>query len=105
MESWDLIGQVNNLPLLAALVVDPGADPECREYAASQGIEVGGRNRFFGLLRPQMSTAAPKNIQSWLKEVGDRMAQTHAVVDALFISYKDMSHVTTTGSCSNRQDD
>jgi len=91
MDSWDLIAEVNNLPLLAALVTDPGADPECREYALSQGIEVAGPNRFFGLLRPQMSTAAPKNIQPWLKEVRDRMARPHAVVDALFISNKDMS--------------
>ena len=30
MDSWDLIAHVKNLPLLAALVVDPGADPECR---------------------------------------------------------------------------
>jgi hypothetical protein len=28
MDSWDLIAQVNNLPLLAALVVDPGAASE-----------------------------------------------------------------------------
>lgn len=91
MDSWDLMVQVNNLPLLAALVIDPGADPECREYALSQGIEFGGPNRFFGLLRPQLSNAAPKNIQPWLKEVRDQMARPHAVVDALFISYKDMS--------------
>jgi hypothetical protein len=92
MDSWDLIVQVNNLPLLAALVIDPGADPECREYALSQGIEVGGPNRFFGLLRPQLSTAAPKDIQPWLKEVRDQMSRPHAVVDALFISYQDMAH-------------
>ena len=91
MDSWDLMVQVNNLPLLAALVIDPGADPECRDYALSQGIEVGGPNRFFGLLRPRLSNAAPKNIQPWLKEVRDQMARPHAVVDALFISYKDMS--------------
>lgn len=91
MDSSDLIAQVNNLPLLATLVIDPGADPECRDYALTQGIDVGGPNRFFGLLRPQMSTAAPKNIQPWLNEVRDRMARPHAVVSALFISYKDMS--------------
>ena len=91
MDSWDLIAQVNNLPLLAALAIDPGADPECREYALSGGVEVGGPTRFFGLLRPQLSTAAPKNIQPWLKEVRDRMMLPHAVVDALFISFKDMS--------------
>jgi len=91
MDSWDLIAQVNNLPLLAALVVDPGADPECREDALSRGIEVGGPNRFFGLLRPQLSTAAPENIQPWLKTVRDQMARSHAVVNALSISYEDMS--------------
>jgi len=91
MDSWDLIAQVNNLTLLAALVLDPGADPECREFALSQGIDVGGPNRFFGLLRPQLSTAAPENIQPWLREVRGRMARPHAVVDALSISYKDMS--------------
>jgi hypothetical protein len=46
MDSWDLISQVNNLPLLAALVVDPGADPECREFSLSRGIEVGGPSRY-----------------------------------------------------------
>ena len=91
MDSWDLIAQVNNLPLLAALVVDSGADPECREDALSRGIEVGGPNRFFGLLRPQLSTAAPENIQPWLKTVRDQMARQHAVVNALSISYEDMS--------------
>jgi hypothetical protein len=91
MDSWDLIAQVNNLPLLAALVVDPGAAPECREDALSRGIAVGGPNRFFGLLRPQLSTAAPENIQPWLKTVRDQMARQHAVVNALSISYEDMS--------------
>jgi len=91
MDSWDLIAQVNNLPLLAALVVDPGADPECREDALLQGIQVGGPNRFFGLLRPQLSNASPKNIQPWIKEVRGRMARPHAVVNALVIPYEAMS--------------
>ncbi|HYL86721.1 MAG TPA: hypothetical protein VE263_21020 [Candidatus Angelobacter sp.] len=90
MESWVLIGQVANLPLLAALVVDPGADPECREDALSQGIEVGGPNRFFDLLRAQLSSATAKNIQPWINEVRDRMSRPHAVVNALSISYEDM---------------
>jgi hypothetical protein len=91
MDSWDLITQVNNLSLLAALVVDPGTDPECRENALLRGIEVGGPNRFFGLLRPQLSNAAPKNVQPWIKELRDRMARPHWVVNALIISYQDMS--------------
>jgi hypothetical protein len=91
MESSSLIAQVSNLPLLAALVVDPGADPECREDALSRGIEVGGPNRFFGLLRSQLSAASAKNIQPWTNEVRDRMSRPHAVVDALFIRHEDMS--------------
>ncbi len=91
MDSRSLIAQVSNLPLLAALVVDPGSDPECREDVLSQGIQVGGPNRFFDLLRPQLSTAAAKNIQPWVNEVRDRMSRPHAVVDALSISYEDMS--------------
>jgi hypothetical protein len=91
MDSSTLIAQVSNLPLLATLVVDPGADPECREDALSQGIRVGGPNRFFDLLRYQLSTAAAKNIQPWVSEVRDRMSRPHVVVDALFISYEDMS--------------
>ncbi len=91
MDSSTLIAQVSNLPLLAALVVDPSADPECREDALSQGIQVGGPNRFFDLLRSQLSTAAAKNIQHWVKEVHDRISRPHAVVDALFIRYEDMS--------------
>src|SRR6266403_55530 len=85
MDSSTLIAQVSNLPLLAALVVDPSADPECREDALSQGIQVGGPNRFFDLLRSQLSTAAAKNIQHWVKEVHDRISRPHAVVDALFL--------------------
>lgn len=90
MDSHGLIAQVSNLPLLATLVVDPGADTECREDALFQGIQVGGPNRFFDLLRPQLSTAAAKNIQPWVKEVRNRMSRPHAVVDALFILYEDM---------------
>jgi hypothetical protein len=91
MDTSTLIAQVSNLLLLAALVVDPGADPECREDALSQGIQVGGPKRFFDLLRSQLSTAAAKNIQPWVNEVRDRMSRPHAVVDALFIRYADMS--------------
>jgi len=91
MDSWDLMAQINNLPLLAALVVDLGADPECREEALSRGIEVGGPNRFFGLLRPQLSATASENIRPWIKELRDRMARPHSVVNALFIPYHDMS--------------
>jgi len=88
MDSRSLIAQVSNLPLLAALVVDPGSDPECREDVLSQGIQVGGPNGFFDLLRPQLSTAAAKNIQPWVNEVRDRMSRPHAVVDALSISMR-----------------
>lgn len=95
MDSSTLIAQVSNLPLLAALVVDPGADLECREDALSQGIRVGGPNRFFDLLRYQLSTAAAKSIQSWVNEVRDRMSRPHTVVDALFIRYEDMSSQQT----------
>jgi hypothetical protein len=90
MDSWDLITQVNNLPLLAALVVDPGADLPCRELALFQGIEVGGPSRFFGVLRAELPTVAPKNIQPWVETVRDRMARPYAVVNAIFISYKDI---------------
>lgn len=91
MDSWDLIAGINNLPLLAALVVDPGADPECREDALSRGVEVGGPNRFFGLLRPQLSPTASKSFQPWIKELRDRMARPHSVVNALIIPYQAMS--------------
>jgi hypothetical protein len=72
MGSRTLIAQVSNPPLLAALVVDPGADSQCREDALSQGIQVGGPKRFFDLLRSQLSTAAAKNIQHWVNKVRDR---------------------------------
>ena len=91
LEDDALIAQVRNLPLLAALVVDPGADPECREDALWQGIRVAGPNRFFALLRPQLSTAAARTLQPWVNEVRDRMSRPHVVADALFISYEDMS--------------
>ena len=91
MDSWDLIAGVNNLPLLAALVVDPGTDAECREDALSRGLEVAGPNRFFGLLRSQLPSAAANNIAPWVKEVHDRMTRPHVVVHGLSISYEDMA--------------
>ncbi|HET9406784.1 MAG TPA: hypothetical protein VFO39_06065 [Candidatus Sulfotelmatobacter sp.] len=91
MDSWDLIAEINNLPLLAALVVDPAADAECREDALSRGVEVGGPNQFFGLLRPQLSATASENFQPWIKELRDRMARPHSVVNALVIPYQSMS--------------
>ena len=91
MDSWDLIAQINNVPLLAALVVEPSADPECREDALSRGIEVGGPYRFFGLLRPQLSAIASENFRPWIKELRDRMARPHSVVNALVIPYQAMS--------------
>jgi hypothetical protein len=91
VDSWDLIAQIKNLPLLAALVVDAGADPECREDALSRGIEVGGPNRFFGLLRPQLFATASETFQPWIKELRDRMARPHSVVNALVIPYQAMS--------------
>jgi hypothetical protein len=78
LDSSTLIAQVSNLPLLAALVVDLGADPECRGDALSQGIRVGGPNRFFNVLRSQLSTTVAKNIQPWVNEVRDRMSRPHA---------------------------
>jgi hypothetical protein len=91
MDSDDLISKVTNLSLLAALVVDPKADPECREDALSQGLQVGGPNRFFGPLRSQLSTAKAESIQPWVMEVRERIARPHAIVNALVIPYGDMS--------------
>jgi len=90
LDSSSLIAQVQNLPLLAALVLDSGTDLECREDAFSRGLEVGGPKQFFDLLRTQLSTAAAKDIQPWANEVRERMSRPHAVVDALFIEDKDM---------------
>jgi hypothetical protein len=90
-DSRDLISKVTNLSLLAALVFDSSADSECREDALSQGIQVGGPSRFFGLLRSRLSTPTTKNIQPWVNEVRERMARRYAVVNGLFISYGDMS--------------
>lgn len=91
MDSRDLISNVTNLPLLAALVVDPKADPECREDALSQGLQVGGPNGFFGLLRSQLSTAKAESIQPWVTELRERIARPHAIVNALVIPYGEMS--------------
>ena len=91
MDSWDLITGLNNLPLLAALVADPGADPECREDALSRGIEVGGPTRFFGLLRPQLPATASESFQPWIRELRDRMSRPYSVVNALVIPYQAMS--------------
>jgi hypothetical protein len=91
LDSDSLIAQVKNPALLAALVVDSGTDPECREDALSRGLEVDGPEQFFNLLRAQLSAAAPKD-SAWANEVRERMARPHVVVDALFIEDRDMPH-------------
>jgi hypothetical protein len=90
LDSDSLIGQVKNPALLAALVVDSGTDPECREDALSRGLEVDGPKQFFDLLRTQLSAAAAKDIQPWINEVRQRMSRPHVVVDALSIEDRDM---------------
>src|SRR5258708_19243383 len=90
LDSDSLIAQVKNPALLAALVVDSGTDPECREDALSRGLEVDGPKQFFDLLRTQLSAAAAKDIQPWINEVRQRMSRPHVVVDALFIEDRDM---------------
>ena len=89
-DSDSLIAQVKNLALLAALVVDSGADPECREDALSRGLEVDGPTQFFDLLGTQLSAAAAKDIQPWISELRQRMSRPHVVVDALSIEDRDM---------------
>jgi hypothetical protein len=90
LDSDSLIAQVKNPALLAALVVDSGTDPECREDALSRGLEVDGPKVFFDLLRTQLSAAAAKDIQPWINEVRQRMSRPHVVVDALSIEDRDM---------------
>jgi len=90
LDSDSLIAQVKNPALLAALVVDSGTDPECREDALSRGLEVDGPNQFFDLPRTQLSAAATKDIQPWINEVRQRMSRPHVVVDALSIEDRDM---------------
>jgi hypothetical protein len=92
LDSSSLIAQVQNLALLAALVVDSGTEPECREDALSRGLEVDGPKQFFDLLRTQLSTPAAKDVQPWVNEVRERMSRPHVVVDALFIEDRDMPH-------------
>jgi len=89
LDSDSLIARVKNPALLAALVVDFGTDPECREDALSRGLEDDGPDQFFDLLRTQLSVAAPKD-SAWANEVRERMARPHVVVDALFIEDRDM---------------
>ena len=90
MDSDALMAQVQNLSLLATIVLDPGSDSQCRDDAFAQGMEVGGPNQFFELLRPQLSAPAAKDLEPWVNEVRDRISRPHAVVNALFIEDRDM---------------
>ena len=90
MDSDALMAQVQNLPLLATIVLDPGSDNQCREDAFAQGMEVGGPNQFFSLLRPLLAAPAAKDFEPWVNEVRDRISRPHAVVNALFIEDRDM---------------
>ena len=91
LDSDSLMAEVKNPALLAALVVDSETDPECREDALSQGLEINGPKQFFDLLRTQLSATAAKD-SAWVNEVRERMARPHVVVDALFIEDRDMPH-------------
>lgn len=90
MDSDALMAQVQNLFLLATIVLDPGSDNQCREDAFAQGMQVGGPNQFFELLRPQLSAPTAKDLEPWVNEVRDRISRPTAVVNALFIQDRDM---------------
>jgi hypothetical protein len=91
LDSYSLISSIENLDLLAALTVDQNADWRCREDAVTQGLYVGGPTRFFGLLRPRLTDAGVAH-NSWYSELIERSSRPHVVVDALSISYSDMSN-------------
>jgi hypothetical protein len=90
MDSEILISQLTNLALLVALATDVSADPECREDAFSQGMYVGGPTRFFGLVERDLKSIKERG-GDWRAEISRRISQPHVVVDALFVSDKDLS--------------
>src|SRR5215467_7031957 len=84
-----MIGEITNVPLLAALASDPLADPRSRELAYLQGMYVGGPTKFFAVLGPHLDAGKEAN-NPWLVELQQRVAQRHVVVNALFIEDADM---------------
>jgi hypothetical protein len=90
MDSGSLISQVKNLPLLAKLSLDLGADYECREDAFAQGMYVGGPTTFFALIRSLMEQQ-PATANPWIMDIRGRISRPQVVVDALSIDDNDMS--------------
>jgi hypothetical protein len=90
MDSEILISQLTNLALLAALATDVSADPKCREDAFAQGMYVGGPTQFFGLVERDLKSIKGRG-DDWRAEIHRRISQPHVVVDALFVSDKDLS--------------
>jgi hypothetical protein len=88
-DSANLIADITNLPLLAALATDLEADPQCREDAFVQGTYLGGPIKFFAVLGRYLS-ADKDTSDPWIVELRGRVAQPHVVVNALFIEDADM---------------
>jgi hypothetical protein len=88
-DSRNLIPQVTNLDLLAELVTDLTADRRCKEDAFEQGMYAGGPKTFFGVLAGDLKAIGGVS-NPWLDEIRERLTQPHVVVDALFISDRDM---------------
>jgi len=88
-DSLNLISQVTNLDLLAGLVTDLTADRRCKEDAFEQGMYAGGPKTFFGVLAGDLKAIGGVS-NPWLDEIRERLTQPHVVVDALFISDRDM---------------
>lgn len=94
MDTNSLFSQITNEPILATLAVDLGADPRCREEALTQGMYHAGPVRFFALLRVRLDRQ-PNTADPWLRELRERMARRHVVVDALDIRDHDMPAAMT----------
>ncbi len=91
-----LIADLENVPLLLALVLDPQSDALVHEDALARALALVGPNRFFAAIAPQLATVSPR-LSEWAAELRTRMQRRHVVVDGLFVDFEDMPREAAQG--------
>lgn len=84
-----LLSEITNLPLLTALVLRPGIEIAVSEEALARVFEVVGPTEAFRLIKAAWPTISQQT--SWLKELSERQAKKHVVVDGMSVDDADMS--------------
>jgi len=90
-DTGQLLSQIENLPLLVRLVLDPDVDEEVSEEAYQYGLYRAGPNRFFRLLQSRWPRREEPPTSPRYVEIRRLMGLRHVVVDGLDSRHEDMS--------------